>query len=189
MAISLLTVVYIIFINIVNTLQRANTISTMKMFKRKFMIICVSMPFNGLLPFLLMNYITNSFSVNMCQCPSTGYYHFYEFLNGKDKQFTKSVNALQRAITISTYEWTLCANFWIHVSMPFNGLLPFLPCPSETPYLCGFREGKFPKVFRKTKKTHIFLNFLVFLFFYTFLLYLVYQIISDMSSIFIALKL
>ena len=113
----------------------------------------VSMPFNGLIPFL-RGYIYEKNINRKCQCPSTGLYHFYKKLLSKTDQYLKCVNALQRAYIISTFIkmtkiWRskyvsmpfnglipfLRDSIWIsnmrtNVSMPFNGLIPFLPCPS-----------------------------------------------------------
>ncbi len=61
----------------------------------------VSMPFNGLTPFLRwIEYDRNNTYV-VCQCPLTGLLHFY------------------------TYYSNLTIHLW-EVSMPFNGLTPFL---------------------------------------------------------------
>ena len=118
----------------------------------------MSMPFNGLIPFL-RGYIYEKNINRKCQCPSTGLYHFYKKLLSKTDQYLKCVNALQRAYIISTFIkmtkiWRskyvsmpfnglipfLRDSIWIsnmrtNVSMPFNGLIPFLPCPSGSPFL------------------------------------------------------
>ena len=60
----------------------------------------VSMPSNGLHPFLLDTDADGN-QVITCQCPQTGYIHFYKT---EHKKFTDDicVNALKRATSIST---------------------------------------------------------------------------------------
>ena len=66
------------------------------------------MPSNGLLSFLRMHDELISGTVNMFQCPQTGFFHFYILR----KRINDSENC---------------------VSMPSNGLLSFLPEVPETP--------------------------------------------------------
>ena len=108
------------------------------------------MPSNGLHPFLLIDQDGAIHEWRMCQCPQTGYIHFY-FNVTTIKNALKGVNALKRATSISTYLiqavslcWLYCVNALKRatsisttleklgkdtvktVSMPSNGLHPFL---------------------------------------------------------------
>ena len=90
------------------------------------------MPFYGLLSFLLSSTISNRYKKEKCQCPSTGFFHFYEmerktqldeyymcqcpstgffhFYKKKlfqKKMMMKGVNALLRASFISTQHFLL----------------------------------------------------------------------------------
>ena len=70
----------------------------------------VSMPFNGLHPFLHGDLYIRFSPDFRCQCPLTGCIHFYRDIN-----------------TAMLYQKK--------VSMPFNGLHPFLPCHLGSPCL------------------------------------------------------
>ena len=62
----------------------------------------------------------------MCQCPVSGYPHFYASLERPLNEIEKSVNALSRAIPISTANDKDCIQEYKYVSMPCLGLSPFL---------------------------------------------------------------
>ena len=47
------------------------------------------MPFNGLLPFLLVEVGAESTYKAMCQCPLTGFFHFYKTRMNPDKHRNK----------------------------------------------------------------------------------------------------
>ena len=68
-----------------------------------------------------------STALSRCQCPLSGFLHFYE---DPDVRVTVAaqgcVNALYRAFSISTMEKLMINNVTIIVSMPFIGLSPFL---------------------------------------------------------------
>ncbi len=61
----------------VNALHRAYPISTMRLEKSIMIEWCVSMPYIGLIPFLLMNNINIIMETVECQCPTSGLSHFY----------------------------------------------------------------------------------------------------------------
>ena len=88
----------------------------------------VSMPYDGLFSFLLtgrqnctstsprgVNALWRAFFISTvpvayndrynrrCQCPMTGFFHFYGKTDGKEKSLRNSVNALWRAFFISTH--------------------------------------------------------------------------------------
>ena len=108
------------------------------------------MPFNGQSPFLQKETNPQKLMKSVCQCPSTGNLHFYDCFQLSWMQHVMCVNALQRAISISTvlvYCWnpvcSMCqcpstGNLHFYkgnmetqheifgVSMPFNGQSPFL---------------------------------------------------------------
>ena len=137
------------------------------------------MPYLGLLPFLQMKVITlnvmkhcvNALSraspistihadfhwggILVCQCPISGFSHFYDYISSELQRSQNCVNALSRASPISThtirhFHFTkMCVNAlsraspistsflfyqtfaWLIVSMPYLGLLPFLPIIKE----------------------------------------------------------
>ena len=71
-------------------------------------IYYVSMPYIGLYSFLLSTCACTGSNFRRCQCPTSGFTHFY-IRNFKVKQVGKTgVNALHRALLISTsLEWTV----------------------------------------------------------------------------------
>ena len=85
----------------VNALLRASLISTLT----SYVVIAysknVSMPFFGLLSFLHNNELSSTATKEVCQCPSSGFSHFYGVEEDKYPPYLK-------------------------VSMPFFGLLSFL---------------------------------------------------------------
>ena len=86
----------------VNALLRAFSISTESMKDGMSTEINVSMPYFGLSPFLrILKKTTNGYTV-ACQCPTSGFLHFYA---------TVKVNLISEE----------------PVSMPYFGLSPFLP--------------------------------------------------------------
>ena len=114
------------------------------------------MPSNGLHPFL-PHVARVALVTVLCQCPQTGYIHFYlwnyrwygvqhavsmpsnglhpflHIMYKKRKYFEYCVNALKRATSISTKEEQVFYGELADVSMPSNGLHPFLRYPSATP--------------------------------------------------------
>ena len=91
------------------------------------------MPFIGLLPFLPVIAIAVITIAVMCQCPLSGFLHFYvcEYLQVQPSEI--SVNALYRAFSISTTGIDIPMELLEGVSMPFIGLSPFLRSPLRTP--------------------------------------------------------
>ena len=111
------------------------------------------MPYIGLLPFL-PNYAkdenkevrvcqcpTSGFShfyskkamakqnkSKVCQCPTSGFSHFYHEREVRNNNIIKCVNALHRASPISTLNQSQNLSQRL-VSMPYIGLLPFLQYP------------------------------------------------------------
>ena len=122
------------------------------------MAIIVSMPFNGLLPFIqnllkewtiflksqcplsgffhFYYYKYNPMTQRvMSQCPLSGFFHFYTKYHGWKHQKSDWVNALYRASSISTTMNTFITIGNKDESMPFIGLLPFL-------HGCKIKGGK-----------------------------------------------
>ena len=62
----------------------------------------------------------------MCQCPLSGYLHFYMVIKKATFNSAICVNALYRAISISTRTDKSLTEMEDYVSMPFIGLSPFL---------------------------------------------------------------
>ena len=60
------------------------------------------MPYIGLLPFLRNSDETDKTGKEVCQCPISGFSHFYEFYSEWHKDVF-GVNALYRASPISTF--------------------------------------------------------------------------------------
>ena len=112
--------------------------------------LCVSMPYDGLFSFLLEEPpCLRSYSCR-CQCPMTGFFHFYRYFGIKTTLTEDGVNALWRAFFISTEDilqqlvdsrgcqcpMTGFFHFYryrvrssVHkytVSMPYDGLFSFL---------------------------------------------------------------
>ena len=109
----------------VNALYRAFSISTHINNSLTFDEMLVSMPFIGLSPFLLCAFLKVQPGDIMCQCPLSGFLHFYgdELMTFKVK--TESVNALYRAFSISTL-----VRLWMQVHLflcqcPLSGFLHF----------------------------------------------------------------
>ena len=99
------------------------------------------MPFNGLSSFLPTKKESVVLkAIVVCQCPLTGYLHFYK------TPFTKK---------------GLCAV----CQCPLTGYLHFYPCPSGAPCLQGFEGYVFPKFFENVTKV---LHFAIFLFLQNF---------------------
>ena len=86
------------FIGLLSFLRKAN--SLLKNCKKD-----VSMPFNGLLSFLPRLAISDEDKNSItCQCPSTGFFHFYKKQKNIGVGLFDCVNALQRASFISTLQ-------------------------------------------------------------------------------------
>ncbi len=86
----------------VNALHRASPISTSIKKEEEKMTVFVSMPYIGLLPFLLEMVDDDTQDNAVCQCPTSGFSHFYlpkVFVFG---MLIGCVNALHRASPIST---------------------------------------------------------------------------------------
>ena len=83
------------------------------------------MPFIGLSPFLQCCTGATTIIKLMCQCPLSGFLHFY-MTNFKTILGAKCVNALYRAFSISTQIYWKQIYCSMLVSMPFIGLSPFL---------------------------------------------------------------
>ena len=60
------------------------------------------MPYSGLLPFLRIDYTILEREIEMCQCPTAGFFHFYDGINNNILAYANCVNALNRASSIST---------------------------------------------------------------------------------------
>ena len=91
----------------VNALHRASSISTISESKVKETFTIVSMPCIGLLPFLPwpLKRKTRNFIFShllMCQCPASGFFHFYPIKEVSIMFKQNCVNALHRASSIST---------------------------------------------------------------------------------------
>ncbi len=97
-------------------------------------------PLTGYLHFYFIIDIGNLSCPLKCQCPLTGYLHFYK------TPFTKK---------------GLCAV----CQCPLTGYLHFYPCPSGAPCLQGFEGYVFPKFFENVTKV---LHFAIFLFLQNF---------------------
>ena len=85
----------------VNNIQKNHHLTALN---GDFIIVCVTfliMPFIGLSPFLLESPFIGYLSMILCQCPLSGFLHFYAFQ-------------------------VVVSNGYIDVSMPFIGLSPFL---------------------------------------------------------------
>ena len=93
----------------------------------------MSMPFIGLSPFLRKLGKVGLALKKQCQCPLSGFLHFYvcEYLQVQPSEI--SVNALYRAFSISTTGIDIPMELLEGVSMPFIGLSPFLRSPLRTP--------------------------------------------------------
>ncbi len=134
----------------VNALYRASPISTQFRRNRQNRQRSVSMPYIGLLPFLRILLRVAQRRI-WCQCPISGFSHFYLSCFWKSEESLSCVNALYRASPISTgsrqrsgNRFYLCVNALYRaspistrfstlrnfidyiVSMPYIGLLPFL---------------------------------------------------------------
>ncbi len=87
------------------------------------------MPFNGLPSFLhSRNPAADTLICSMCQCPLTGFLHFYE---EKKKKEMKELWMCQCPLTGFLHFYvkvTGLGEVKANVSMPFNGLPSFLPC-------------------------------------------------------------
>ena len=109
----------------VNALWRASPISTARKERGISHEHAVSMPYIRLLPFLQMAETKTSIRQIVCQCPTSGFSHFYQDLTDVQTKANDCVNALHRASPISTV--AVCKNCGEKtVSMPYIGLLPFL---------------------------------------------------------------
>ncbi len=60
------------------------------------------MPYDGLFSFLRGEYMNNACTTVMCQCPMTGFFHFYSGDDDVPTSGIYGVNALWRAFFIST---------------------------------------------------------------------------------------
>ena len=86
----------------VNNIQKNHHLTALN---GDFIIVCVTfliMPFIGLSPFLLESPFIGYLSMILCQCPLSGFLHFYALNFIFDKKKKYSVNALYRAFSIST---------------------------------------------------------------------------------------
>ena len=61
-----------------------------------------------------------------CQCPMTGFFHFYQNQCWSTESWCGGVNALWRAFFISTLKRPGTSNLEKRVSMPYDGLFSFL---------------------------------------------------------------
>ena len=86
------------------------------------------MPYIRLLPFLQMAETKTSIRQIVCQCPTSGFSHFYQDLTDVQTKANDCVNALHRASPISTGTEDIYLEGQAGVSMPYIGLLPFLLC-------------------------------------------------------------
>ncbi len=85
------------------------------------------MPFNGRMPFLPEDGdYYNGKTLADVSMPFNGLTLFLHLRPWNTYIFTGCVNALQRAYSISTGGWTNSLGVQNEVSMPFNGLHPFL---------------------------------------------------------------
>ena len=110
----------------VNNIQKNHHLTALN---GDFIIVCVTfliMPFIGLSPFLLESPFIGYLSMILCQCPLSGFLHFYALNFIFDKKKKYSVNALYRAFSISTVMSIDLTVLSKCVSMPFIGLSPFL---------------------------------------------------------------
>ena len=83
-------------------------------------------PISGYPHFYRMLTSSNLSMIMMCQCPISGYPHFYHHRKAVVETQVKCVNALSRAIPISTMTTVLTTLRKFSVSMPYLGLSPFL---------------------------------------------------------------
>ena len=86
----------------------------------------MSMPYIGLIPFLLKGISVLSQSVMIVSCPTSGLSHFYKDLHLLLGNVGGCVNALHRAYPISTLRRGFLRSHLYVVSMPYIGLIPFL---------------------------------------------------------------
>ena len=86
----------------VNALHRASPISTRCQSDGVFVTVPVSMPYIGLLPFLHSSQKGKVTINRLCQCPTSGFSHFYTGVHHQNQQLHGCVNALHRASPIST---------------------------------------------------------------------------------------
>ena len=89
----------------VNALWRASPISTARKERGISHEHAVSMPYIRLLPFLQMAETKTSIRQIVCQCPTSGFSHFYIYKNESKQRNKLCVNALHRASPISTMPW------------------------------------------------------------------------------------
>ena len=96
-------------------------------------VLIVSMPFNGLSPFLQTRNLFFRITYGLCQCPLTGSLHFY--LKDKNGNLIWENDVSMPLVGLSPFlRIHYSKNFvWKDVSMPFNGLFPFLSSLLGTP--------------------------------------------------------
>ncbi len=88
--------------------------------------LLVSMPYLGLIPFLLLSDRDDVTVQELFQCPISGSSHFYNIMYSFRSNKVR-FNALSRDHPISTrHQGAICSSF-LFVSMPYLGLIPFLP--------------------------------------------------------------
>ena len=93
----------------------------------------VSMPYDGLFSFLRFAGIHGA-RVFACQCPMTGFFHFYRQRIFQVIRDYVGVNALWQAFFISTRDDPWSQGQWNRVSMPYDGLFSFLPNGNKWSY-------------------------------------------------------
>ena len=93
----------------------------------------VSMPYLGLSPFLPSSTQKKCSRCVMCQCPISGYPHFYKGTYYGYKAGKECVNALSRAIPISTFSTTYDAEQYLReCQCPISGYPHFYFIPMMT---------------------------------------------------------
>ena len=111
-----------------NALCRASPISTARKERGISHEHAVSMPYIRLLPFLQMAETKTSIRQIVCQCPTSGFSHFYDAEEAKE-QPTYSVSMPYIGLLPFLQNIKSVHDDMMTVSMPYIGLLPFLPAP------------------------------------------------------------
>ena len=99
------------------------------------------MPFNGQSPFLRRNQLCHRQWIFMCQCPSTGNPHFYTPVIGGRVPLRVGVNALQRAIPISTSPFPGAMKTSWQCVNALQRAIPISTVPSQNPHKQGVSEA------------------------------------------------
>ena len=120
----------------VNALWRAYLISTARKERGISHEHAVSMPYIRLLPFLQMAETKTSIRQIVCQCPTSGFSHFYisgnSMLRGNDTVCQCPTSGFSHFYMVVRQQVRCTKSI---VSMPYIGLLPFLPARK-----CGRRR-------------------------------------------------